>query len=61
MTRISNRPKNNRKIPPDLILIVTEGEKTEPLYFEKFPIHTTKVVKKSNWYRNKYIIIDKGN
>ena len=40
------RPVNKRNIPPDLILIVTEGEKTEPLYFERFPIHTTKVVKK---------------
>lgn len=42
----SKRPVNKRNIPPDVILIVTEGEKTEPLYFEKFPIRTTKVVKK---------------
>lgn len=32
-----------RIMPPDLILIVTEGEKTEPLYFEGFPLHTKKV------------------
>jgi len=42
----NKRPVNKRKIPPDVILIVTEGEKTEPLYFKRFPIHTTKVVKK---------------
>ena len=41
----SKRPVDTRKIPPDLILIVTEGEKTEPLYFESFRLHTTKVVK----------------
>jgi hypothetical protein len=28
-----------------MILIVTEGEKTEPLYFECFPIRTTKVTR----------------
>jgi len=36
---------NVRLTPPDLILIVTEGEKTEPLYFEGFPVHT-KMVKR---------------
>lgn len=41
----SRRKENIREIPPDLILIVTEGEKTEPLYFECFPLHTTKIAR----------------
>ena len=43
--RKSKRPVNTREVPPDLILIVTEGEKTEPLYFRCFHLHTTKVVR----------------
>lgn len=39
----SRRKENTRQIPPDLILIVCEGEKTEPSYFECFPLHTTKI------------------
>lgn len=41
----SRRPVGTRNIPPDLILIVTEGEKTEPLYFQSFPLHPMKVVR----------------
>lgn len=39
------RPVNTRELPPDMILIVTEGEKTEPLYFESFQLRTSKVVR----------------
>ncbi|MFA7543683.1 MAG: RloB family protein, partial [Candidatus Cloacimonadaceae bacterium] len=39
----SRRKVNTRQIPPDLILIVCEGEKTEPCYFECFPLHTKKI------------------
>ncbi|MCD8480939.1 MAG: RloB family protein [Candidatus Cloacimonetes bacterium] len=42
---INRRRVNTRKTPPDLILIVTEGEKTEPCYFKSFPLHTTKVAR----------------
>lgn len=41
----SKRAVNTRQSPPDLILIVTEGEKTEPCYFRSFPLHTTKITK----------------
>jgi len=34
----TKRPYNIRKPAPDLIIIVTEGEKTEPNYFKKFPV-----------------------
>ena len=40
----TKRPYNIRKPAPDLIIIVTEGEKTEPNYFRKFPIFSKKVV-----------------
>ncbi len=33
-----SRNKNIREIPPDMILIFTEGTKTEPNYFESFRI-----------------------
>ena len=36
----TKRPHNIRRQPPDLIIIVTEGEKTEPNYFRKFPVFT---------------------
>ncbi len=39
----TKRPHNIRRQPPDLIIIVTEGEKTEPNYFRKFPVFTKKV------------------
>jgi len=40
----TKRPYNTRKPAPDLIIIVTEGEKTEPNYFREFPIFSKKVV-----------------
>ena len=40
----TKRPYNIRKIAPDLIIIVTEGEKTEPNYFRKFPVQKKKVI-----------------
>ncbi|MEN6445653.1 MAG: RloB family protein [Candidatus Cloacimonas sp.] len=36
----TKRPHNIRKPAPDLIVIVTEGEKTEPNYFKKFPVYS---------------------
>lgn len=36
---------NTRISPPDLILIITEGEKTEPNYFKQFKLSVRKVVK----------------
>lgn len=43
MARKSNRPVDKRNIPPDLIVIITEGEKTEPNYFKAFPIKAKRV------------------
>jgi hypothetical protein len=40
----TKRPYNIRKPAPDLIIIVTEGEKTEPNYFKKFPVFSKKVI-----------------
>lgn len=39
----TKRPHNIRKLAPDLIVIVTEGEKTEPNYFKKFPVFSKEV------------------
>lgn len=48
----SKRRVNTRQLPPDLILIVTEGEKTEPCYFTSFPLYTTKVVRVAGTGKN---------
>lgn len=37
------RKFRTREPAPDLILIICEGEKTEPLYFKKFPVSTKQV------------------
>ncbi|HOD18011.1 MAG TPA: RloB family protein [Candidatus Cloacimonadota bacterium] len=41
---LHQKRQNIRNIPPDLIIIITEGEKTEPAYFKKFPLHVTKIL-----------------
>ena len=43
MGRKDNRKKNLREVPPDLILIITEGVKTEPNYFKAFRVHNIDV------------------
>lgn len=40
---MSRRRSRTREVPPDMILIECEGEKTEPLYFKKFPVSTKQV------------------
>ena len=52
------RRENTRRIPPDLILIVTEGERTEPLYFQSFPLHPMKVVRIKGTGTNTLSLID---
>ncbi len=47
-----DRKTKKRESPPDLILIITEGEKTEPNYFKKFRVFPKEVVEVQGVGRN---------
>jgi hypothetical protein len=54
------RKTKKRESPPDLILIITEGEKTEPNYFEKFRVFPKEVYEIRGVGRNTRSLVDEA-
>ncbi len=52
--------RRKRESPPDLILIVTEGEKTEPNYFNRFRVFPKEIYEVKGVGRNTVSLVEKA-